>query len=85
MSAGNMILEILSPEKSLFKGEVSRISVPGAKAPFVILYNHAPIVSMLDKGCVAWDGEAGRQSIDVEGGFLEARGNYVTICVETVK
>lgn len=85
MSAGNMMLEILSPEKSLFKGEASHVSVPGSKAPFVILYNHAPIISKLDKGSVVWDGEDGRQSIDIEGGFLEACGNYVTICIETVK
>ncbi|OCB75357.1 FoF1 ATP synthase subunit delta/epsilon [Flavobacterium crassostreae] len=47
-----MILEIVSPEASLFKAEVSAISVPGVDGAFQILNNHAPIVSLLQKGLV---------------------------------
>ena len=85
MDAGNIMLEILSPDKTVFRGEVTRIYIPGKKAPFVILYNHAPIMSVLDKGFVEWDSEAGRERILVDGGFLETRNNYVTICIDTVK
>ncbi|GEM54917.1 hypothetical protein B0A58_02885 [Flavobacterium branchiophilum NBRC 15030 = ATCC 35035] len=48
-----MILEIVSPEASLFKGEVTSVSVPGANGSFQILNNHAPIVSILKQGIVA--------------------------------
>lgn len=48
-----MILEIVSPEASLFKGEVTSISVPGVDGSFQILNNHAPIVSLLQKGTVS--------------------------------
>ncbi|GEC70927.1 F-type H+-transporting ATPase subunit epsilon [Flavobacterium flevense] len=47
-----MILEIVSPEASLFKGEVTSVSVPGVDGSFQILNNHAPIVSLLQKGTV---------------------------------
>ncbi|RVT79785.1 F0F1 ATP synthase subunit epsilon [Flavobacterium sufflavum] len=47
-----MILEIVSPEASLFKGEVTSVSVPGVNGSFQILNNHAPIVSLLQKGTV---------------------------------
>jgi F-type H+-transporting ATPase subunit epsilon len=47
-----MILEIVSPEASLFKGEITSISVPGVDGSFQILNNHAPIVSLLQKGIV---------------------------------
>lgn len=47
-----MILEIVSPEASLFKGEVTSVSVPGVDGAFQILNNHAPIVSLLQKGTV---------------------------------
>tara|TARA_R110002126_G_scaffold88940_1_gene212868 strand:+ start:255 stop:536 length:282 start_codon:yes stop_codon:yes gene_type:complete len=47
-----MILEIVSPEASLFKGEITSISVPGVDGIFQILNNHAPIVSLLQKGTV---------------------------------
>ncbi|CAM2859572.1 F0F1 ATP synthase subunit epsilon [Flavobacterium frigoris] len=48
-----MILEIVSPEASLFKGEITSISVPGVDGSFQILNNHAPIVSLLQKGTVS--------------------------------
>ena len=85
MDAGNMVLEILSPEKTLFKGEVTRVFIPGAKAPFVILYNHAPIISLLGEGMVKWSGADGERSIGVAGGFVEAGNNHITVCVENLK
>jgi F-type H+-transporting ATPase subunit epsilon len=39
-----MLLEIVSPEASLFKGEITSVSVPGVDGSFQILNNHAPIV-----------------------------------------
>ena len=48
-----MILEIVSPEASLFKGEITSIAVPGVDGSFQILNNHAPIVSILQKGTVS--------------------------------
>jgi F-type H+-transporting ATPase subunit epsilon len=45
-----MILEIVSPEAKLFKGEVTSVTVPGVDGSFQILNNHAPIVSILEKG-----------------------------------
>ena len=47
-----MILEIVSPEATLFKGEVTSVSVPGINGEFQMLNNHAPIVSLLAKGNV---------------------------------
>ncbi|MDI9310186.1 MAG: F0F1 ATP synthase subunit epsilon [Limnohabitans sp.] len=45
-----MIVEIVSPEATLFKGEVTSVSVPGINGEFQMLNNHAPIVSLLGKG-----------------------------------
>jgi F-type H+-transporting ATPase subunit epsilon len=47
-----MILEIVSPEATLFKGEVTSVSLPGVNGSFQILNNHAPIVSILKHGVV---------------------------------
>ena len=47
-----MYLEIVSPEATLFKGEVSSVAVPGVNGEFQVLNNHAPIVSILSKGTV---------------------------------
>ena len=50
-----MHLEIISPEKTLFKGEVESILFPGTYGDFQVLNNHAPIVSTLTKGKVKID------------------------------
>ena len=47
-----MYLEIISPEATLFTGEVDSVSVPGISGNFQMLNNHAPIVSSLKKGNV---------------------------------
>ena len=47
-----MILEIVSPEATLFKGEVTSVTLPGVLGSFQVLNNHAPIVSTLKQGTV---------------------------------
>ena len=47
-----MLLEIISPEKTLFEAEVDSVSVPGSDGSFQMLNNHAPIVSTLANGLI---------------------------------
>ena len=75
-------MEILTPEKRVFKGDVLKATVPGAEAPFVILRNHAPIISVLQNGKLMWNDGNGDHSIEISGGFVEANSNMVTACVE---
>lgn len=53
-----MILEIVSPEATLFQGEVTSVAVPGIDGEFQMLNNHAPIVSILGKGNVKINGSS---------------------------
>tara|TARA_A100001011_G_scaffold380298_1_gene447440 strand:+ start:2191 stop:2469 length:279 start_codon:yes stop_codon:yes gene_type:complete len=52
-----MYLEILSPEATLFSGEVDSVTVPGSAGAFQMLNNHAPIVSTLKEGTVKISGK----------------------------
>ena len=45
-----MTLEIITPEKKLFNGEVISVKLPGSTGEFEVLNNHAPIISTLNKG-----------------------------------
>ncbi|MDA9303775.1 F0F1 ATP synthase subunit epsilon [Flavobacteriaceae bacterium] len=52
-----MYLEIVTPEATIYKGEVNSVSVPGVNGDFEMLNNHAAIVSILKKGFVKINGE----------------------------
>ena len=47
-----MVLEIISSEQILFKGEVESVTLPGAKGSFTVLENHASLISTLDAGTI---------------------------------
>jgi len=51
-----MYLEIVSPEATLFSGEVTSVAVPGVSGEFEMLNNHAPVVSLLKEGNVKING-----------------------------
>ncbi|MDD7460920.1 MAG: ATP synthase F1 subunit epsilon [Prevotellaceae bacterium] len=76
-------LKIISPDKVLFSGEVERIIVPGMMGRFEVLTNHAPIISILEKGSVVYDVVNGERSeLQISGGFIEVQKNRVNLCVE---
>lgn len=75
-------LKIVSPEKVVFNGEVSSVTVPGLLGSFEILNNHAPIISSLGSGTVSYALKDGEHQIEVRGGFVEVKKNEVSLCVE---
>lgn len=79
-----MQLEIVTPEKRVFQGEVSEASFPGADGSFQVLNNHAPIVSALAKGAVSFTTSEGKQSILVDGGVVEVKDNVIVVLAEKV-
>ena len=78
-----MLLEIISPDKKLYSGEVVNLNVPGSKSPFTILKNHAPIISTLEKGVIKILGKDGKStSIEVGGGVIEVKNNKIIVLAE---
>ena len=75
-------LEIISPEKRLFTGMVEWVMLPGAKAPFTVLYNHAPLVSILCAGDIKWKIGKEKQKMTVKSGFVEVKENKVSALIE---
>jgi F-type H+-transporting ATPase subunit epsilon len=51
-----MYLEIVSPEATLFRGEIDSLAVPGVNGDFEMLKDHAPIVSLLKEGFIKISG-----------------------------
>ena len=79
-----MQLEIVTPEKKIFEGEVSEASFPGAGGSFQVLNSHAPIVAALAKGAVSFTTAEGKQSMIVEGGVVEVKDNVIVVLAEKV-
>lgn len=76
-------LHIISPTGELFDGEVAKVLLPGAKAPFVVLPMHAPLISSLSEGTIRYtDGCGCEGSLEVKGGFVEVKNDVVTVCTE---
>ncbi len=80
-----MYLEIVSPEATLFSGEVDSISVPGVNGEFEMLKDHAPIVSLLKEGNVKIFGDIKLEE-EVEAKFTKAdKGTWLAINSGTIE
>jgi F-type H+-transporting ATPase subunit epsilon len=79
-----MNLQIITPDKMVFEGEVKRVTVPGSKGSFQILQNHAPIISTLDPGEVRiLDVQDKTSTVRIGGGVIEMKNNKIIILAES--
>ncbi|MDE5711388.1 MAG: F0F1 ATP synthase subunit epsilon [Bacteroides sp.] len=78
-----LYLSILSPEGEIFSGEVESITLPGAMGAFTILPHHAPIVSSLVAGTIAYATAGELRKLDIQSGFVEMSDGKVSVCVES--
>jgi F-type H+-transporting ATPase subunit epsilon len=92
-----MHLEIVSPEATLFSGDVTSVTVPGVNGEFQVLDNHAPIVSLLQEGNVKIGGDVsisekytskfiksseGKTALPISSGTMEMKDNKVIVLVD---
>ena len=77
-----MLLEIITPDKKLFEGEVSSVTVPGTSGVFQMLNRHAPVISALKKGKIKIKSAEGTQQFEVNGGVAEKRKNKIIVLAE---
>ena len=92
-----MFLEIVTPESSIFQGDVETVTVPGVDGEFQMLNNHAPIVSLLQEGKVKFSGdisideafqnkftEGDKNSFEllINSGTIELKENKIIILVD---
>ena len=77
-----MQLEILSPEKTLFTGEVDSVIFPGSQGKFQILNNHAPIISSLSQGNIDYKINSKTNLIEIKRGIVEVLKNKISALIE---
>ena len=78
-----MTLEILTPERKLFSGDVYGVQLPGINGLFEVLYKHAPLVSALKSGKLKiLKDKSNTVSYSIQSGFVEVLNNKATVLVE---
>jgi F-type H+-transporting ATPase subunit epsilon len=81
-----MTLQILTPDKKIFSGEVYGVQLPGISGMFEVLDKHAPIVSALKTGKLKILKEKNTSAVyTIQGGFVEVLHNKTTVLVEGAK
>lgn len=80
-----MNLEILTPERKLYSGDVYGVQLPGVDGLFEVLEKHAPLVSALKAGklkVLKDKQQSETEQFTIQGGFVEVFQNKVTVLVE---
>ncbi len=79
-------IEILSPEKMVFKGVAMVVTVPGVDGLFQVLNLHAPMVSMFEPGIISVQDEKGNKiNFSTRGGVAEVLDNKVTLLADAAE
>lgn len=79
-----MHLEIITPEKKVFEGEVTIVTFPGSDGSFQVMNNHAPLVSLLKDGTVVYKSKESTEEVKITGGVVEVLKNNVIVLVDGI-
>ncbi len=79
-----MHLEIITPDKTLFNGEVESVTLPGSKGSFQVLKNHAALISSLSEGKLKYVQNDGIHEIMINKGMVEVLKNNIIVLVESL-
>ncbi len=78
-----MRIEIITPDKKLFEGQVKSATFPGSEGSFGVLNNHAPMIATLKSGKIELIEENNaKQEFVVKGGVVEINQNKVIVLAE---
>lgn len=80
-----MKIEIITPDRKIYSGEILSVRVPGRKGSFQVLKDHAPIISTLDAGPVIMADDQGAEvQFEITGGVIEVRRNRIILLADSV-
>ena len=80
-----MKIEIITPDRNIYSGEIRSVRVPGRKGSFQVLKDHAPIISTLDAGPVIIADDQGTElRFEITGGVIEVKRNRIILLADSV-
>jgi F-type H+-transporting ATPase subunit epsilon len=79
-------LEIVTPERVIYSGQVASLQAPGSEGSFGVLAGHMPLLASLQVGLLRFAEEGGNEvQMAVSGGFTEVGREQVTVLAETAE
>ncbi|WP_028316434.1 F0F1 ATP synthase subunit epsilon [Desulfatibacillum aliphaticivorans] len=84
--AGNILLEVVTPEKIVVSETVQTVTAPGSEGEFGVLVGHTPFLATLKLGTLNFKDETGKvRAVFINGGFAETLPNKVTVLAESAE
>ena len=81
-----MKIEIITPDRKVYEGDIKSVRVPGKKGSFQVLKDHAPIISTLENVPVIIVDQDNKEILfDIDGGVIEVKTNKIILLAESVK
>jgi F-type H+-transporting ATPase subunit epsilon len=81
-----MKIEIITPDRKVFEGDIKSIRVPGKKGSFQVLKDHAPIISTLETGPVIMVDQTGKETrYEISSGVIEVKMNRIILLAESIQ
>ena len=79
-----MLLEVITPDKKIFEGDVSSVTFPSSDGEFQVLPNHAPMISSLGKGKMTINTSGKEEKVMINDGVVEVFNNNITVLADAV-
>jgi F-type H+-transporting ATPase subunit epsilon len=83
--AEELILEIVTPEKMAFSGNVEEVTIPGTEGEFGVLRGHEAFLSSVDIGELNFTKDGKKTYYAINTGYAEVTSGKVTILIETAE
>ena len=77
-----LTVSVISPERTLFEGEVESLTAPAFDGEVGVLTSHAPMMTLLGKGTLRLGPDGSSGKFAVEGGFMQVIENQVRVVTE---
>ena len=78
-------LEIITPEKPIFKDQIEAVTIPGTLGSFQILKNHSPLISTFEIGIIKVKKDSAETYYSTSGGTVEVNKNQVLVLADSIE
>ena len=79
-----LFIEVVTPSKTAYIGDIKSVTVPGSSGNFQVLFNHAPIMSSMEIGVVKIVDDEGKiLEYSTSGGTIEVMQNKILLLAES--